>query len=162
MCTLAGQLSAATCRWLLLIGELDRRKAYEHRGCASMAQWLSWKCAPVWSRAVNTRELRRALTRELPVICDRFGVGVLSYSKVRALVRIATPATEAKLVEFAEVATAAQLERTIRTYERVSVNRDTAAAQVAARRVTVHHDDDGMVTIVARCRANTAERPLAR
>ena len=30
MCTLAGQLSAATCRWLLLIGELDRRKAYEN------------------------------------------------------------------------------------------------------------------------------------
>ena len=34
VCTLAGQLSAATCRWLLLIAELDRRKAYERPGAS--------------------------------------------------------------------------------------------------------------------------------
>ena len=105
VCTLAGQLSAATCRWLLLIVELDRRKAYEQWGCTSMAQWLSWKCER--ARIVAGRQhvrVARALT-QLPIICDRFSAGVLSYSKVRALTRIATPTTEAKLVEFAEVAT---------------------------------------------------------
>ena len=111
MCTLAGQLSAATCRWLLLIGELDRRKAHEQWGCASMAQWLSWKCGLGMVAGRQHVRVARALT-QLPVICDRFASGVLSYSKVRALIRIATPATEVKLVEFAEVATAAQLERT--------------------------------------------------
>ena len=50
-----GQLSAATCRWLLLIGELDRRKAYEQWGCASMAQWLSWKCGLGDGRGPSTR-----------------------------------------------------------------------------------------------------------
>ena len=160
VCTLAGQLSAATCRWLLLIVELDRRRAHEQWGCASMAQWLSWKCGLGIVAGRQHVRVARALT-QLPVICDRFAAGVLSYSKVRALTRIATPATEAKLVEFAEVATAAQLERTIRTYERVSVNRDTAAAQVAARGVTVHHDDDGMVTIVARLPRDAAETVLS-
>ena len=134
VCTLAAQLSAATCRWLLLIAELDRRRAHEQWGCASMAQWLSWKCGLGRVLGRQHVQVARALTL-LPVICDRFVVGVLSYSKVRALVRIATPASEAKLVEFAEVATAAQLERTIRTYERVSVNREDrgCAGRGAAR-----------------------------
>src|SRR5947208_16909795 len=43
-CTLAAQLAAATCRFLLIVAELDRREAWRQWGCASMAQWLSWKC----------------------------------------------------------------------------------------------------------------------
>jgi hypothetical protein len=42
----------------------------------------------------------RAL-RELPVIRGEFGAGRLSYAKVRALTRIATPETEAGLAEIA-------------------------------------------------------------
>ena len=38
--TLAAHLTAAMCRWLLLVGEYDRRRAYEHWECLSMAQWL--------------------------------------------------------------------------------------------------------------------------
>ena len=44
----------------------------------------------------------RAL-RDLPVIRAEFAAGRLSYAKVRALTRIATPATEAGLAELADI-----------------------------------------------------------
>jgi hypothetical protein len=159
VCTLAAQLAAATCKWLMLIGELDHREAYKDWGCASMAQWLSWKCGLGIVAGRQHVRVARAL-QDLPLIRDRFAAGVLTYSKVRALTRIATPATEASLLEFAEVTTAAQLERAVRVYERVCVDKDAAAAQVAARSLTVHHDDDGMVTIVARFPRDAAENVL--
>ena len=34
-CTLAAQLAAATCRFLLIVAELDRREAWRQWGCAS-------------------------------------------------------------------------------------------------------------------------------
>jgi hypothetical protein len=160
VCTLAAQISAATCRWLALVAELDRREAYKEWGCASMAQWLSWKCGQSMVTARQRVRVARALER-LPAIRERFAAGALSYCKVRALTRVATPATEATLLELAEVATGEQLDRVVRTYERVSVDRDTAAAQLEARRLTVHHDEDGMVTIVARLTRDAAESVLA-
>ena len=38
--TWAGHLAAATCHWLLHVGEYDRRKGYEEWECVSAAQWL--------------------------------------------------------------------------------------------------------------------------
>jgi hypothetical protein len=42
--TLAAHLTAAECRFLLLVGEFDRREAYLAWGCRTAAFWLSWKC----------------------------------------------------------------------------------------------------------------------
>src|SRR4051794_740336 len=42
--TLAGHIAAATCRWLLLVAEFDRREAWGGWGCRSCAHWLSWQC----------------------------------------------------------------------------------------------------------------------
>ena len=44
VCTMAGQLAAAMCSFLLRVGELDRREAWKSWECRSMAHWLSWKC----------------------------------------------------------------------------------------------------------------------
>ena len=49
-----------------------------------------------------------------------FGSGELSYSKARAVTRVATPETEETLVEWARHATAAQLERIVALRRRVS------------------------------------------
>ncbi len=43
-----------------------------------------------------------------------FARGELSYAKVRALTRVATPDSEEELLELARALTAAQLERTVR------------------------------------------------
>jgi hypothetical protein len=42
--TLAGQIAAATCRFLLLLAEYDRRRAWARWDCVSAEQWLSWRC----------------------------------------------------------------------------------------------------------------------
>jgi hypothetical protein len=159
ICTLAAQLAAATCRWLVLIAEFDRREAYKEWGCASTAHWLSWKCALGMVAARQHVRVARSLER-LPVIQARFAAGVLSFSKVRAITRVATPESEEELAELAEISTAAQLELTVRTYERLLVDPDRALAQVTERSVTVHHDDDGMVRIVSRLPRDSAERFL--
>jgi hypothetical protein len=41
--TLAGQINAATYRFLKMIAEFDRRKAWVGPGIRSCAYWLAWK-----------------------------------------------------------------------------------------------------------------------
>ena len=55
-----------------------------------------------------------------PVISEGFARGELSYSKVRALTRVADESSETDLIELARHATAAQLERMVRAARRVS------------------------------------------
>ena len=42
---LAGQLNAATYRWLTLIGEFDRRQGWADGSLHSCAHWLNFKCS---------------------------------------------------------------------------------------------------------------------
>ena len=84
--------------------------------------------------------MARAL-RDLPVIRGEFGAGRLSYAKVRALTRIATPDTEAGLAEIAGPMTGNQLERFARAHRQVS-SADDAAARVR-RRLAWRLEDDG-------------------
>ena len=98
---LAGHLAAAECRWLGLVGEFDRRKGYEAWGCISCAYWLSWHCGLDLRSARDKVRVARAL-EALPLTREQFAAGSISYSKVRAITRVATPATEADLVMLAE------------------------------------------------------------
>ena len=44
--TYCAHLDAGMCRWLELVGELDRRGVWgDYYGCCSRAHWLSWRCA---------------------------------------------------------------------------------------------------------------------
>ncbi len=108
---LAGHLAAATCRWLLMVAELDRREAWRSWEVASMAHWLSWKCGLSLATGRDHVRVARAL-EPLAEVREHFATGRLSYSKVRALCRlVTTPEMEHDLVELAMVATAAQLDR---------------------------------------------------
>ncbi|MEH6450274.1 MAG: hypothetical protein V7765_16490, partial [Oleispira sp.] len=49
--TLAGQINAATYRFLKLIAEFDRRNAWAGYGLRSCAHWLNWKCGIAMSPA---------------------------------------------------------------------------------------------------------------
>jgi hypothetical protein len=146
--TLAGHIAAATCRWLLMIGELDRRGAWESWECRSMAHWLTWHCSVSMRTASDHVRVARAL-EHLPIIRATFARGELSYSKVRALTRAATPETESDLVEMALQMTGAQLDQVVAGYCGVEqqVNLDRAETQLARRGVFVEHQDDGSVSI---------------
>jgi len=101
--TLSAQLDAAEHRLLRLIAELDRRARHRDHGLPSMAAWLSWRVGlgPVAAR--EKVRVARALT-ELPQIDAAFARAEVSYSKVRAMTRIATPANEARLLHLAKEA----------------------------------------------------------
>jgi hypothetical protein len=55
----------------------------------------------------------------LPLLDEALRGGTISYSKTRAITRVATSANEATLIEMARHATASQLEKTCRGYRRV-------------------------------------------
>src|SRR3954471_14172793 len=95
--SLASHLAAATCRWLLLVAEFDRRRGYERWEARSTAHWLNWRCGISLGTAREQLRVARRLP-ELPLVRDASGAGTLSYAKARAITRIATAANEATLV----------------------------------------------------------------
>ena len=134
-----------------LIAELDRRSAWGTWGCRSMAHWLSWHAGIDIGAAREQVRTARAL-EVLALTAERFGRGELSYSKVRALTRIATPGTEADLIEIAATATASQLERFVQAYRRSLVAEEaTAERAIERRRVSWSWDDDGSLRVSPGC-----------
>jgi hypothetical protein len=142
---LAAHIAAATCRWLGLIAELDRRGGHEAWGFHSCGAWVAWRCSIDPRSAREHVRVARAL-KELPVVRERFSHGELSYSKVRALTRIATPEIEVELVEMARFATAAQLDRLVRGYRR-AVSLESAEAAHRDRFLSCEWEEDGSLRI---------------
>jgi hypothetical protein len=116
---LAAGITASMAEWLELVGEFDRREGWADTGCRSTAEWVSWRCSVLPRAAREHIRVARALP-ELPQIRLAFSAGELSYSKVRALTRVAEAESEAELLELARHATAAQLERIVRAARRCS------------------------------------------
>ena len=143
ICELAGHLAAATCRFLVLLADFDARRGWASWEMGSCAQWLSWKCQMSSGTAREHVRVARAL-RDLPVIRARFAAGRLSYAKVRALTRIAAPATEAGLAELAGPMTANQLERFARAHRRVTRAGDADAR--VRRRLAWRVEEDGSLS----------------
>ncbi len=142
--TLASHIYAGTCRWLELVGELDRRGGFA--GC-TVAEWLAWRCALTPRAAREHVRVARRLS-ELPLIHGAFARGELSYAKVRALTRVADEASEQELLELARHLTASQLERAVRAYRRVT--REEANALQDAAYVGYSWDEDGSLVLRAR------------
>jgi hypothetical protein len=92
ICSLAGHLTAATCQFLLLVAGFDAREGWAGWQMPSCAAWLSWKCQIAPGTAREQVRVARAL-EELPLTRAEFRAARLSYAKVRALTRIATPDT---------------------------------------------------------------------
>jgi Domain of unknown function (DUF222)/HNH endonuclease len=145
--TLASHIYAGTCRWLELVGELDRRGSWAEWGCGSCAEWLAWRCALTPRAAREHVRVARRLA-ELPLVYRAFSRGELSYAKVRALTRVADEASEQELLELARHLTASQLERAVRAYRRVT-NDDANALQEAAY-VGYSWEPDGSLVVRAR------------
>jgi uncharacterized protein (DUF2267 family) len=150
LATHAAHIAAAECRFCLMVAEVDRRGFWATQGAQSCAHWLSWRCGVSPSVAREHVRVGRALG-QLPRVTQAFATGRLSYSKVRAITRIATPVFEETLVEMANDATAAQLETIVRAFRRASPDEGTTALERHRRRhLSSYRDDDGMVVIQAR------------
>jgi hypothetical protein len=145
---LAAHIAAATCRWLELVAEFDRRDGHEAWGFHSCGAWVAWRCSIDPRSAREHVRVARAL-QGLPLVLEKFSRGELSYSKVRAITRIAMPEQEDELVEMARFATAAQLERLVRGYRR-AVSRESAETLHRERFLSHSWDEDGCLVIRGR------------
>ena len=154
ICELSAHIAAAMCRFLILLAEWDQRGGWCEWGCRSCAQWLSWRCSITPGAARERMRVARRLT-ELGLVREAFAAGELSYSKVRAVTRVATPQTEEQLVHLARHATGAQLEKLVRSYRGVlSATLGAAQASFDARYVSWRWEDDGSFSIRARLPAD--------
>jgi 5-methylcytosine-specific restriction endonuclease McrA len=147
---LSAHLEAATGRLLDLIRAFDARGGW-NTGFRSCAAWLAWRVGLDLGAARERVRVARALGT-LPGLAEALARGELSYAKVRALTRVATPATEARLLAVGRAGTAAHVERIVRGWRRVDRKAEVreAARQHAGRALHVYQDEDGMVVLRGR------------
>jgi len=146
-----GHLNAATHRFLLLIAEFDRNEAYSRHGLVSTAQWLNWQCGIGKVAAREKVRVARAL-ESLPEISAAFASGEFSYSKVRAMTRVATAANESVLVSIGRHGTATHVENLVKKY-RWTQQRDAGAlahSQQLNRQVHSFYDINDTFVLHAR------------
>ena len=146
---LSARIDAATYDLLCHLHEFDRRYGWE--GWRSCAHWLNWRTGLDLGAAREKLRVAVALA-DLNHVSAAMARGQLSYSKVRALTRVASPATEARLLAVALCATAAQVERLVRAWRRVDRDAQPDAEQVllASRALSMQVDEDGMVVLRGR------------
>ena len=147
---LSAHLEAATGTLLDLIRDFDTRGGW-NIGFRSCAEWLAWRVGLDLGAARERVRVARALGT-LPTLAEALASGELSYAKVRALTRIATPETEARLVAVGRAGTAAHVERIVRGWRRVDRRTEAreAARQHVARALHVYRDEDGSVVLRGR------------
>jgi 5-methylcytosine-specific restriction endonuclease McrA len=147
---LSAHLEAATARLLDLIREFDSRGGWNN-GFSSCAAWLSWRVGLDLGAARERVRVARALAT-LPRLARALARGELSYTKVRALTRVATPETEERLLAVGHAGTACHVERIVRGWRRVdgiAEARETAQRH-KSRALRVYQDEDGMVVVRGR------------
>ncbi len=144
----AAHAAALEYRLLVMIAEFDRRRGWERSGYSDCADWLVMHTG--MSRITARERVRMARALEgLPKISETMARGELSYSKVRALVRVATPENEDELLPMARESTANRLEREVSRFREIEQWGDLGAeARRHLRRyLKVADGPDGMVRI---------------
>jgi len=147
---LSAHLDAATAHLLELIREFDARGGW-NTGFRTCAHWLSWRVGMDLGAARERVRVARALG-SLPQLAGALARGELSYAKVRALTRVATPEIEERLLAVGRAGTACHVERIVRGWRRVNAlaeARETTHRQ-KSRALHVYQDEDGMVVIRGR------------
>jgi len=149
ICTLAAHISAATQRLLELLAAFDRRGGWKAGGHRSCAHWLHFRTGIDLGACREKVRVARAL-EGLPEMRASMGRGELSFSKVRALTRVATEATEKELVPIARKLTAAELEKVVRSWSEADRGRDEAEVERrrhARRYLSMAPDGAGMYVV---------------
>ena len=157
---LSAQIQAATYHLLTLIREFDEKGGW-NSGFVSCAHWLHWRTGLDLGAAREKVRVARVLG-ELPRLSAAMRCGELSYSKVRALSRVATPENEEELLEFARAGTAAHVEKLVRAWRRVDRQEELEVEELrhASRYLQAYTDEDGMVVLRARLEPETGAAVL--
>jgi 5-methylcytosine-specific restriction endonuclease McrA len=147
---LCAHVEAATARLLDLIRDFDARGGW-NTGFRSCAAWLSWRVGLDLGAARERVRVAHALGT-LPLLAQALARGELSYAKVRALTRVATPETEERLLGVGRSGTAAHVERIVRGWRCVDRKAEARESkrQHASRALHVYQDEDGTMVLRGR------------
>ena len=119
---LAGQLDAGSYRMIKLIAEFDEHKAWGDGGGVEILRPLAELEMRHCHGSGPGESAGGALSGGSAVDRCLFATGEISYSKVRAMTRVATPETEEALLEFARHGTASHVEQLVSKYKRVKAH----------------------------------------
>ena len=147
---LAARINIATHEMLNLVAEFDRREGWAEE-FTSCAEWLAWRTGRKVGTCRENVRVAHAL-EELPETSAEMKAGRLSYSKARAITRVATPETEGRLLEYADQGSAAQLERMVRGWKHLSRDGELTAEEARHQRRTLSVVIDADGTYVVRGR----------
>jgi hypothetical protein len=138
---LARQMNAECYQMLELVREFDDRFGWKKWGLKSCAEWLAYRTEIGLSAAREKVRTAHAL-RSLPAIAAAFAEGRLSYSKVRALTRVADVQQEDLLLAYALSTTAENVEERCRQMRNVAPESVHNARRAwAGRSLTVWRDE---------------------
>jgi hypothetical protein len=147
-------MNAAGWRQLTALREFDARKGWFEQGARTCAGWVSWRVGQPRKTAAGRLYVARKLA-SLPLIDDAFRRGVLCYSQVRALVRIATPENEALLLQYARGATGEVLSRIVtHVRQQLAVTEHPDLSHLLSLAFSLN--EDGTTTLRARMRPEQA------
>jgi hypothetical protein len=150
---LSAHLQAGTQRLLELLAEFDRKGGWLVDGHRTCAHWLAHHTGIDLGAAREKVRVARAL-EELPETRAVMSRGELSFAKVRALSRVATPETESDLLDYARGASAAGVERLVRSWRREGLDEEALDRERhRSRRLTVLPDNEGMYVVRGRVSA---------
>ena len=96
--TLSQRINAFEYDFLTLVREFDLRQGWKPYHFNNCAEWLNMKCGLSPGTAREKLRVANALF-DLPLTSGAFRSGSLSYSKARALTRLATPESEQDLLD---------------------------------------------------------------
>jgi hypothetical protein len=159
---LSARMDVAMHRMLVLIRRFDERRDWASDGHKSCAAWLGWRTGLAPGAARERVRVAHALA-QLPKTEAALARGELSFSKVRAITRVATPEREERLLDMARFATAYQLERICRGIlqgdRETEREGDRKAGMPTApdRYVMCRAMDDGTVQVIAQLLPDEAE-----
>ena len=142
-----------TAKFLREVYEFDLRQGYKEWGYVDTAEWLDFKCGI--SRVTAREKVRIAKCLVvLSKVEKAFAEGKLSYSKVRALVRVAKLETEDELLEFALRTPASFLEKRLAELRNGSSEGSSDAAHLDRKLWSCEREGDRMVISAELSRAD--------
>src|SRR5690349_2178879 len=155
----AALIDAATHRFLTQLREFDRIGGWHTAGTQSCAHWLSWRGGMDLGAAREKVRVARAL-EGLPAIDEALRGGEISYSKVRAMTRVADASNEEALLDMARATTGSQLEKICRLTRQARSTDGDPGEEDCRRYVLSRATDDGMVSIQLRLHPDEAARVM--
>ena len=150
---IAATISAARTELGLVLAEVESRKLHHSFDCATVERFAGWHCQLSPTSARHTAALGRAV-HQLPVLGDALVDGRLAADKAVMIAKVASPDSDAALVDLSQHTSMEQLRQVCAAWRRVDENDRSLQDDEEGRppfdenqhpgKVVVFHDEQGI------------------